>query len=86
MKQVSINGYTRITKRAALKRFNNGECIYLCPVKLRPGGPWHPEITITNKGHFAGVTEDFNKIINQFEYYNCNVETGYYAAYYIREV
>ncbi len=86
MLNVEINGYKRIRKDEARGRFSNGEFIYLCPVKLRPGGPWHPEITITNKGHLAGVTEDFNKIINRFEYYNCNAETGYYTAYYIREV
>lgn len=80
MKRVNINGYKRITKRAAFTAYKNGETIYLIPVKLAPGGFWHPEIPIRNDS-----PRKWEAIINEFEYYNCCNERGRYAAFYIRE-
>ena len=48
MTQIHVNGYKRITKRAAFTAYKNGQTIYLIPVKLAPGGFWHPEIPIKN--------------------------------------
>ena len=38
-----------------------------------------------NKKQFEdlGYDTDFDKLVNQHEYYNCNAETGKYCAYYI---
>ena len=80
MNRLKINGFERITKADALRRYKNGSIIYLCPVKLAPGGFWWPEIPIKNDS-----PRRFESIINEFEYYNCDAERGYYTAYYIRE-
>jgi hypothetical protein len=37
----------RISKRQAFKRFVAGQKIILCPVKLRPGFPFAPQITLS---------------------------------------
>ena len=82
MKQISLNGYSRITKHAAERLYKIGQPVLFCPVKMRPGGMWGIGCIITKK---EGTT--FTKQLNAFEYYNCiNNETGYYTAFYIKEV
>jgi hypothetical protein len=80
MNKYTIDGYTRISKARARKMFNNGDPVYMCPVNLRPGRPWYPEICFYKTG------ENFEKSVFAFEFYNCiNNETGKYTAFYIRE-
>lgn len=80
------NGKTweRITKKQARAAYNNGLTVLFCPVNLRPGYPYHPEISISGK---AAAT--FEEALNAFEFYNIRGnETGRYTAFYIpvREV
>jgi hypothetical protein len=81
MNQISINGYKRITKRAAERLYKIGQPVLFCPVKLIPGGPWGDGCIVTKKD---GRT--FKQELNAFEYYNCSNETGNYTAFYIKEV
>jgi len=81
MRNITVNGYKRITKQAARKLYEKGEPVLFCPVNLIPGGFW---------GHGCIVTKEegrtFEQALNAFEYYNCiNNETGYYTAFYIFE-
>ena len=74
-------GYTfeRVDKRAARRAYKNGLRVILCPVNLRPGKPYYPEISISGK---APTT--FEEAVNAFEYYNIrDNETGRRAAFYI---
>ena len=81
MRNISANGYKRITKRTAMRLYEKGEPVLFCPVNLIPGGPWGIGCTITKE---EGRT--FEQALNAFEYYNCfNNETGYYAAFYVEE-
>lgn len=92
MKWYKLDGFTRISKKNAERRYNNGEIIYLCPHALRPGYPWHPEVAVakTDFSQDAGVqyfisnTRDFGKLVEEFTYYNCSHSTGKYPAYYIK--
>lgn len=75
------NGFTfkRINKTQAQRAYNNGLRVVVCPVNLRPGYPWHPEISVSGK---SGAT--FEEMLNAFIYYNIQGnETGKYAAFYI---
>lgn len=38
MRNITANGYKRITKRAAERLYELGQPVLFCPVKLRPGG------------------------------------------------
>ena len=80
MKQISINGYKRITKRRAERLYETGQPILFCPVKLIPGGAWRIGCIVTKK---EGRT--FSQELSAFEYFNCNNETGLYTAFYIKE-
>ena len=82
--------FTRVSKATAKKAFVSGFTIAFCPSNLRPGTIWHPEY-ITNRSMRAdymvddiGVENDFNNLLNSFEYYNCtDPETGRYTAFFI---
>lgn len=88
MKWVNINGYQRISKSIARKRYNDGEVIYLCPCNLCPGGPWSSEVAVclTDGDGATSAPSDFDTVVNRFAFYNCNFESGYYPAYYIGAV
>ena len=81
MKDIRINGYKRVSKWIAKKLYEAGEPILFCPVNLRPGDIWGIGTIVIKK---EGRT--FEEILSEFEFYNCyNSETGYYAAFYIKE-
>lgn len=80
MEKISINGYKRITKRTAERLYKIGQPVLFCPVKLIPGDVWGIGCSITRE---EGST--FTQVLNAFEYYNCNNETGRYTAFYIKE-
>ena len=73
--------YTRISKAAARHAYYENKNLCFCPVNLRPGSPWNPEI-LCNLENMDGRI--FEQTINAFEFYNCaNTETGKYTAFYI---
>lgn len=98
MNAYHVDGMTRISKHEAFKRFQRGEPFQICPVKLRPGLPWRPDMTVDpahvkeDRAHmrqFSNCQNDnewvkklFDDYVNSFESYNCSWEAGYYAAYY----
>ena len=69
----------QIQKRTAKKLFNSGETVYIQSSNFHPFGVWSQCIEIDNKNG-----ESFEFIVNSFEYYNCNSETGCYATFYKR--
>lgn len=75
--------YRRISKREAKRRFEAGEVVALCPVKLRPGFPFAPHCSIRRNDdeHWSGV-DKFETRLNEFIHYNCSHAAGYYAAFY----
>ena len=87
----SENGHTykRISKKAARAAYKNGITVSICPCNLRPTQCTH-RINRQGREQFVfdeiGVMNDFNNLLNSFEYYNCvNSETGKYSAFYIEE-
>ena len=92
MKSYMADGYIRISMVNAKRRYDRGEVIYVCPLKLRPGGPWHPECAIV-KGDYSGSdvqcfladSKEFEDVVREYAHYNCSYGTGRYPAYYIRE-
>ena len=80
------NLYKYNNKRIARKAYNDGETIILYANKVAPNGVWISgyemnKEDIKNKG---GITSsDFDTVVNNFEYYNCNYEVGYYTSFYV---
>ena len=70
-----------MTEITARKAYDNGKTVLLCPYKLRPGGPWHPEIPVKRN---AEDPETFDQCVNGFAWYNLNAESGRYPMYFLR--
>ena len=95
MKARNIDGFTRITKATARKLYNSGRRIYLLPVNIRFDlyGYWYrPYMARIDEHNAIGTNdgfntivpyEEFDKMVNCYEYYNCNSETGKYSAFYV---
>lgn len=67
----------RVSKRTARRYYNNGESIILLPVKC------YSEQFAFETGENHNEVKEFDKLVNEFEYYNCNHECGYYTAFYV---
>lgn len=79
--------YKRITKPVARKMYNEGYDISLIPCCVSSrvlGGNhlWLKPVTLNIKD--CEYTENkFDRMVNDFEYYNCNAELGYYPHYFV---
>ena len=84
MRDLKIGKYKRIRKDVARKLFKEGKTIYLTPSNMvaTDSGLWIKPYPINNR---AGQDQDFDDIVNNFEYYNCNYELGYYTNFWIKE-
>lgn len=85
--------YERVNKTAARKAYVAGIDVVLCAVKLSPFSAWGTGNRINRKYREdfyiddTSAKNDFDNLVNSFEFYNCNYnETGYYCAYYIASI
>ena len=86
MNKISIGGFTRISKAAARKLYNENKAIYLCPVKLSPVNIWRSAAQVRKDCMIDYIDNSFENICNHFSFYNCNYnETGKYIAFYVKE-
>ena len=81
--------YKRVNKPTARKMYNQGCDIMLLPCKVTERAlddslSWIEPITI----NMIKCTYDYNKfdrVVREYEHYNCNAELGYYAHFYVSE-
>lgn len=71
----------QVQRRTAKRIFLEGEKIlYLIPCKCT-ATQWTPYFDVLpEKGR---TDDDFEKLVNEYEYYSCNKEVGSHAAFYI---
>lgn len=81
MNQITINGFTRVSKSRARDLYDAGSPVYFVPCKMRPGAPWNPETQILKARTQCG----FQDVINSATYYLCGGAAGRYLAYYVRQ-
>ena len=75
--------FTRISKSAARKIFENGGVLYVCPVKFYP--EFSARFNFFELNSDKEMWASFDEFMNDFSYYNCYNETGRYPAYYIHD-
>lgn len=73
-----MSKYKEITKADARERYDNGKIIRLLPSNLNPNGYWGEPLPINNE-----QGKQFDKMCNEFRYYNCSKETGLKIKFYI---
>lgn len=75
--------YFRITKKFACKLFTTGHTVIIAPCKVNMRHPAHLWGIIQYNGIDEGTPEQhFDRVVNSFEYYNCNNELGTYAKFF----
>lgn len=74
----------KISKSQARKRYLTFKPFVMCASKL------NPETFGVNidehVSHDYSTDGDFEKLVNEFRYYNCNAETGRGISFYVREM
>ena len=75
--------YYRITKHTAKKLFAQGHTLIIAPSKANMNYIFQTWAIMQYNG-IDGTTpeQDFERITNSFEYYNCNSQMGYHAKYF----
>lgn len=81
MNKCRFNTLERISKRAARRVYDNGGELTIIACKLSPENTFYNFGITTNKTRCGA---SFDQFVNAYEFYNCNYECGYYAAFYIR--
>ena len=81
--------YKRVNKPTARKIYNLGYDITLLPCKvteraLDGSHAWIDPVTI-NATRCVYDYNRFDRVVNEYEHYNCNAELGYYAHYFVSE-
>ena len=79
--------WERVSRTRARTLYASGAEVAICPVNLRPFGPWACEgyINIGDANDNADPARAFEQQVNTFAWYACaNTETGSYLAYYVR--
>lgn len=75
--------YKRISKQEARKRYQDGLSTIFCPVNMHPFHKFFRMSIEINPANINCNYQAFETVLNAFEWYNCNSETGYYTAFYI---
>lgn len=77
----------RIKKPLARKMYYSGHTITVVPCKCGVDNI----VAKTDMNYLLDskcgddMTNRFDRVVREFEYYNCNKETGYYVSYYVTE-
>ena len=82
-----MENYKRVNKPTARKMYNRGFTIEIIPCKVlftKDEFAWIKPF-VTNIKDSTESENKFDRMVNAFEYYNCNAETGYFAHYYVLE-
>lgn len=82
MNKYIFDEYERVNKRVARRLYNAGGNIYITPHKMRANSQYFTLTAKINKTRMEGRA--FDRIVNEYEFYNCNNETGKYSAFYIK--
>ena len=82
MRNLDVGKYTRVRKDVARRLNGEGKTIYLTPsnVAANDSNFWVNPYPIRSRDE-----NNFDNIIGEFEYYNCNYELGYYTNFWINE-
>lgn len=95
MRKISVDGFIRISKKEAERRYNAGEIVRMCACNMSPVNIWgafadcvkteFPAVGGDSFNTIVPRSREFETVVNAFRFYNCNRESGYYPAFYVKE-
>lgn len=84
--------YEKATKNQAFAAWKKGVEVVICPSKMYPFGVWRcgmdfPDLKRAKEEqrYNEDIRKVFNRIVTNFEWYNCTNETGKTAAFYVKQ-
>ena len=83
MNQYNFKSVKRISKKEARKRYDAGENVLFIPCLLNPENNFYC-LGIWENKDLCGQYESFDKLVNEYEFYNCRRDTGLYTAFYVK--
>ncbi len=83
MRKYNFTGFKRINKTMARKIYNSGGDVLFIPCLCNPLNNFY-NLGIWENKDLLGQYDTFDNLVNHFEWYNCNNETGRYTAFYIK--
>ena len=73
----------QISTKEARKLFNKGNTIWLLPSRLNVNNPYFLPIAYNRKVFIElGGSLDFDCLVTNFKYLNCNTATGLHVSFY----
>ena len=79
MRELAIGKYRRVRKDIARRLYKEGRTIYLTPSNIvASDSGWIKPYPINNASR-----ETFDDLVNNYEFYNCCWELGYYTNFWI---
>ena len=86
MVDYNFKNFKRVSKVTARKLFDEGIIVRIAPCKVNI--ELHEKYNSLFPGFYFDISRkthgsNFDKIVNEYAYYKCNYELGYYLAYYI---
>lgn len=85
MKNYTFHNLHRVNKTIAKTYFTAGKDVIFTPCNCRPVNDVFGLAMPMNKCNQNCDGQSFDSIVNAFEYYNCNAETGKYTAFYVED-
>jgi hypothetical protein len=70
----------RVSKRKAERLFLAGATIYVISCNMKFDNFWQCPCPLQKDSTY---TESFSLLVDDYEYYNCDSERGYYAKFYV---
>ena len=80
--------YVRVNKAAARRAYDSNMVVWLQTSNYCFVGGWQFPFQLWRENYptdpaFPGEYS-FDSLVRQYEYYNCQYETGYYVSFYVR--
>lgn len=74
----------QVSKPKVHRLYNEGKTIYLQSCNMRFDNMWQSACPIS-KSTEQWIDQDFDKIVNEFTYYNCDNERGKYPNFFVKK-
>lgn len=74
----------QIAKQRARRLYEQGKTVYLQSCNMRFNTMWQSACHIS-KDNERWAEQDFDKIVNEYTYYNCDRERGKYPNYFVKK-